>query len=44
MRLERCYASVSLIEEARDRDDFRVVDGPEPVEFDDGRFVKPSPE
>ncbi len=45
MRLERCYASESLVDDARERDDLRVVEEPEPVEFDaDGQFVAPSPE
>jgi hypothetical protein len=45
MRLERLYASAALVEEARDRDDLRVVREPEPVAFDDeGQFVAPSPD
>lgn len=45
MRLERCYASGSLMAATRDRDDLRVIAEPEPVEFDDdGEFVAPSPE
>ena len=39
MRLDRVAASPALIEEARDRDDLRVVEEPRPVAFDDGRFV-----
>ncbi|SDZ79819.1 protein of unknown function [Haloplanus vescus] len=45
MRLERCYASPALIEDARDRDDLRVVVDPEDVEFDEnGDFEAPSPD
>ncbi|MFB6101108.1 MAG: DUF362 domain-containing protein [Haloplanus sp.] len=45
MRLERCYASEPLIEEARDRDDLRVVAEPDEIAFDDdGEFVAPSPD
>jgi hypothetical protein len=45
MRLERLYASPALVEEARDRDDLRVVSEPKPVAFDeDGDFVAPSPD
>jgi hypothetical protein len=44
MHLGRLYASPALIEEARERDDLRVVAEPEPVEFDDGDFVTPSPD
>jgi len=45
MRLERLYASAALVEEARDRDDLRVVREPEPMEFDaDGGFVAPTPD
>ena len=42
-RLERLYASESLVEEARDRDDLYVVSEPEPIEFERGDFVTPSP-
>lgn len=45
MRLERLYASTALIEEARERDDLRVVEEPQPLEFNrDGSFAEPSPE
>jgi len=43
MHLGRLYASPALIEEAREREDLRVLEEPEPVEFDDGDFVAPSP-
>ncbi|QLG27339.1 DUF362 domain-containing protein [Halorarum halophilum] len=44
MRLERLYVSEALIEEARERDDLRVVAEPEPVEFDgEGGFTAPPP-
>ncbi|MFB6106898.1 MAG: DUF362 domain-containing protein [Halobacteriaceae archaeon] len=43
MHLERLYASTALVEEAREREDLRVVAEPEPVAFDDdGQFVAPS--
>jgi hypothetical protein len=42
MHLARLYASRALVEEARNRDDLRVVEEPTPIEFDDGEFVKPS--
>ena len=45
MRLERLYASTALVEEARGRDDLRVVSDPEPLEFDaDGGLVAPTPD
>jgi hypothetical protein len=45
MRLERLYASAALVEEARDRDDLRVVSDPEPLAFDaDGGLVAPTPD
>jgi hypothetical protein len=45
MRLERLYASPALTEEARHRDDLRVVREPEPIEFDpDGGLVAPTPD
>ena len=45
MRLQRCYASKPLVEEARERDDLRVVEAATPVEFDeDGRFAAASPD
>jgi hypothetical protein len=43
MRLERLYASPALVEEAREREDLRVVEEPSPVEFDDGTFAAPAP-
>ncbi len=39
MRLGRFAASPSLITEARERDDLRVVREPEPIGFEDGQFV-----
>ncbi|MFB6156820.1 MAG: DUF362 domain-containing protein [Haloferacaceae archaeon] len=45
MRLERCYASASLVEAARDRDDLQVVEEPEPVAFDEGGdLAAPTPD
>lgn len=45
MRLERLYVSKALLEEARDRNDLRVVGEPECVEFDvEGQFAAPSPD
>ena len=43
MNLKRLYASEALVEEARDREDLRVVSEPKPVELDDGDLVEPSP-
>ena len=43
MRLERLYASTALVEEAREREDLRVVAEPAPIEFEDGRFAAPTP-
>lgn len=43
MHLERLYASEALVEEARERDDLRVVVEPEPIELEDGDLVAPSP-
>lgn len=43
MRLERLYASLALVEEAREREDLRIVEEPSPVEFDDGTFAAPTP-
>ncbi|MFW6318066.1 MAG: DUF362 domain-containing protein [Halorubrum sp.] len=42
-RLDRLYASGALVESAREREDLRVVAEPTPIEFDDGRFVAPTP-
>jgi len=39
MHLGRLLASEALVEEARDRDDLRVVEEPSPIEFDDGEFA-----
>lgn len=43
MRLDRFYASTALIEKAREREDLRVVAETSPIEFENGRFVLPSP-
>jgi hypothetical protein len=43
MRLQQCYASPALVEEARERDDLRVLEEPSPVRFEDGDFAAPSP-
>ncbi|GAA0237735.1 DUF362 domain-containing protein [Haladaptatus pallidirubidus] len=43
MRLHRLYASTALIEEARTRNDLRVVAEPSPIEFESGAFAAPSP-
>jgi len=43
MHLERLYASTALVEEARERDDLRVVREPSPVRFDASAFAAPSP-
>ncbi len=43
MHLERLYASEALLEEARARSDLRVVAEAEPIEFENGAFVAPSP-
>ncbi|THE63210.1 DUF362 domain-containing protein [Salinadaptatus halalkaliphilus] len=43
MHLERLYASEALLEEARERDDLRVVAEAEPVELEDGDLTAPSP-
>lgn len=44
MRLKRLYASEALVEEARDRDDLRVIREPKSVQFEDGQFASPSPD
>ncbi len=41
MHLHRLYASPTLIEEARDRDDLRVIEEPTPIEFGGGQFAAP---
>ena len=38
MRLHRLYASAALVEEARERDDLRVVEEPAPIDFVNGEF------
>ena len=43
MHLQRLYASTALIEDARERDDLRVVEEPAPIEFEMGDFAAPSP-
>jgi hypothetical protein len=43
MRLQRLYASPALVEEARKRDDLRVLEEPSPIQFADGDFTAPSP-
>ncbi|WP_137290582.1 DUF362 domain-containing protein [Natronorubrum halophilum] len=43
MHLQRLYASAALVEEARDRDDLRVVEEPSPIAFESGDFAAPSP-
>ncbi|WP_224450338.1 DUF362 domain-containing protein [Haloprofundus salilacus] len=43
MHLQRLYASTALIEEARERDDLRVVEDPSPIDFESGDFAAPSP-
>ncbi|QOS13729.1 DUF362 domain protein (plasmid) [Haloferax gibbonsii] len=42
MHLHRLYASPALVEEARERDDLRVVEEPSPIAFEDGQFAAPS--
>ncbi|WP_227357171.1 DUF362 domain-containing protein [Haladaptatus salinisoli] len=44
MHLGRFYASQALVEEAKERDDLRVIADPEPIEFDDGQFTAASPQ
>lgn len=43
MHLQRLYASTALVEEAREREDLRVVDEPKPISFESGDFTAPSP-
>ncbi|MFC6733858.1 DUF362 domain-containing protein [Haladaptatus sp. DYSN1] len=43
MHLHRVYASEALVEEARERDDLKVVAEPEQITFEAGQFVAPSP-
>lgn len=42
MHLHRLYASKALVEDARERDDLRVIEEPSPIEFADGQFASPS--
>jgi hypothetical protein len=39
MRLHRLHASPALVEEARSRDDLRVLAEPSPIAFEDGAFA-----
>ncbi|MFB6141202.1 MAG: DUF362 domain-containing protein [Halosimplex sp.] len=41
MHLQRLYASPALVDEARERDDLRVLEEPSPIAFDDGEFAAP---
>ena len=43
-RLERLHASEALVERARERDDLRVIQEPEPIDFEDGELTAPSPD
>jgi hypothetical protein len=43
MHLQRLYASTALVDEARKRDDLRIVEEPSPVDFESGDFTAPSP-
>lgn len=43
MHLDRLYTSSALVEIAREREDLRVVSEPSPIEFENGRFLAPSP-
>ncbi|QLG28821.1 DUF362 domain-containing protein [Halorarum halophilum] len=43
MHLHRLYASRALVDEARDRDDLRVLEDPSPIRFESGDFAAPSP-
>jgi hypothetical protein len=43
MRLQRLYASSALVDEARERDDLRVVTEPTPIRFESGDFAAPTP-
>lgn len=44
MHLQYLYASRALVEEARNRDDLRVLEEPSPIHFDSGDFAQPSPD
>lgn len=41
MHLHQLYASPALVEEAREREDLRVVEEPSPIPFADGQFEAP---
>ena len=43
MRLDRLYASEALVDEARTRDDLRVLSDPKPITFEDGDFTALTP-
>jgi len=43
MRLDRLYASEALVEAARERAGLRVVEEPQPIDFDAGEFAAPTP-
>ena len=43
MHLHRLSASAALVEEARDRDDLRVLEEPSPIRFESGEFAAPPP-
>lgn len=43
MHLQRLYASSVLVDEARVRDDLRVLEEPAPIRFESGSFSAPSP-
>ncbi|WP_247004304.1 DUF362 domain-containing protein [Halosolutus gelatinilyticus] len=43
MHLQYLYASTALVEEAREREDLRVIEEPSPIEFESGDFAAPSP-
>jgi hypothetical protein len=43
MRLDRLYASSALVEEAREREDLRVLAEPSPIRFEDGQFASTTP-
>ncbi|MFB6295976.1 MAG: DUF362 domain-containing protein [Halobacteriales archaeon] len=42
--LERLYASTALVERARERADLRVIEEPEPLAFEEGSLLAPSPD
>lgn len=43
MHLQYLYASTALVEEARDREDLKVIEEPSPIGFESGDFAAPSP-